>query len=869
MKRYYKYIVNFLLGLAIWNVVDAQETKQTFTVLGNCEMCKERIEHAVLSLKAVSQATWNAKTRELSVAYDSTSASKDVIQQKVAAVGHDNESYKAADDVYRALPACCHYHRNIKGGEANVVHQLSGVILEETLKGTLHPVAGATVKNLHTNEVFTTDSTGVFHVQSLLPAPLEISYTELITDTITAKDNGFLTVTLKSASSVNLKGVTIMGRRAPAYLSVKSVYNTLNLGAAELSKAACCNLSESFETSPSVDVSYADAVTGMKQIQLLGLAGTYTQLLTENVAELKGLPGSYGLTFIPGPWIESIQLTKGVGSVANGYESIAGQINVEEKKPDIPTRLLVNSYINSMGRIEGNVNFTQRINDKWSTALLTHANTMAWEHDGNHDGFLDIPGGRQLNLINRWKYMDNNGWVAQFAIKVMNDKREAGQSDSHHDGTGSNDNHYNVNIDAEQYTFTGKLGYVFPQHRYKSLGLILSGNLYNNASVYGINTYSGKQKNIYASLIWQSIIGNTFHKYRTGLSFANENYREVYIADHTGHGPGEDGNGHNHGQPGSTGVISRYNRNEIIPGAFFEYTYTSPFNLSVIAGIRGDYHNYFGWVTTPRLNLKYDFTENTSARFSVGSGFRIANILAENAAAFVSSREFKIVNPSNDFGYGLDPEKAWTYGLNFMHAFTLKDRKGILSVDAYRTSFQNQTVVDFDAHPQELNFYNLSGSSYSNNIQAELNYEVLNHLDLRLAYRWLDVKTNYWGELLQKPLVSKHRAFINLEYKLADKWRFDFTTQWFGRKRIPYTASNPAALRLGEYSPSYFQLNAQVTRKFNNKLELYVGGENLGGYRQKNPILDAANPYSRYFDASLLWGPVTGRMFYLGGRFTL
>ncbi|MBN8857484.1 MAG: TonB-dependent receptor [Sphingobacteriales bacterium] len=842
---------------------------ETFRVAGNCEICKARIERSTFTIKAVNKAEWDIKTNQLTVQFDSASTSKSAIQQRIAEAGHDNELFKASDEIYQTLPSCCHYQR-IKGGdERQILHSLSGVILEETVKGKIYPVAGATIKNLHSGGYFVTDSTGVFHIQSTLPVPLAVSYTGFQPDTITVANTDLLTITLKNTGSGDLKAITITSKRTPAYISSRSAYNVLHLGAAELSKAACCNLSESFETSPSVDVSYTDAVTGIKQIQLLGLSGIYTQLLTENVPELKGLPGSYGLTFIPGPWIESIQITKGTGSVANGYESITGQINVEEKKPDSPEKLLVNTYANSMGRVEGNINLSQKINEKWSTALLTHSDAVLIRHDANHDGFIDMPSGRQFNVINRWKYMNTDGWVGQFAVKVLNDKRYAGQRDAHHSTIDGATHHYNVDMATEQYTLTGKLGYVFPGHKYKSLGLIFSGNIFNNQSVYGLSEYTGRQKNFYANFIYQSIIGTTAHKYRAGLSLSNEHYNEIYTADHSSH---IDGTGdHDHGQDGTdtSAVTKVFARGEIISGAFVEYTYTAPEKLSVIAGARADYHNYFGWIFTPRLNVKYDFTAQTNLRLSVGSGYRLANIFAENAAAFVSSRQFQILNPSNSYGYGLDPERAWTMGINFLHSFKLSRRSGILSIDAYRTNFVNQTVVDLDANPQKISFYNLDGKSYSHNIQVELNYELLKKLDIRIAYRWLDAKTDYYGRMREKPLISKHRAFVNLAYKIADKWKFDYTVQWFGKKRIPYTGSNPEDLQLPGYSPAYIQMAAQVTRKLGERWEIYTGGENLTGYRQSNPILDAQNPFSRYFDASLVWGPVTGRMIYAGARFIL
>jgi len=859
--------------LALWAVASVAQTKNadtgTLKVSGNCEMCKKRIEQSAYTTKGVAVAQWDAKTNQLTVQFDSSITSKAAILEKIAEAGHDNELFKASEQVYNSLPECCQYHRIKDGGGRNILQTISGVVVEETITGKINPVANATIKNLHSGGYFVTDSTGVFHIQSTLPVPIAISYTEFRTDTLTITNTNLLTITLKKANAGVLNTITITSRKATPYISPRSVYNTRQLGAAELAKAACCNLSESFETSPSVDVSYTDAVTGIKQIQLLGLSGIYTQLLTENVPELKGLPGSYGLTFIPGPAIESIQITKGTGSVINGYESIAGQINVEEKKPDNAERLLVNGYANSMGRIEGNINLTQKINEKWSTALLSHSDAVVIKHDANHDGFVDIPSGRQYNIINRWKYVDNNGWIGQVAVKILNDKRYAGQRDSHHSTTSGTNNHYNVDMDVEQYAVTGKLGYVFPRHKYKSLGLIFSGNTYNNNSTYGLSKYEGSQNIFYTNLIYQSIIGTTAHKYKTGLSFSNEHYNESYTADHRAHG---DSTEHNH-SPGAGGsgdsiFTASYTRKEIVPGAFFEYTYTAE-KFSVIAGVRVDHHNHFGFIVTPRINAKYDFTKQTSVRASFGYGYRLANIFAENAAAFASSRRFEIVHPADNYGYGLDPEKAWTLGLNLVHSFKLFDRSGVLSVDAYRTSFINQTVVDVDANPQKISFYNLDGKSYSNSVQVELNYEVWKNLDARIAYRWLDAQTDYYGRQREKPLIAKHRLFLNLAYKISDKWRFDYTVQWFGKKRIPYTGSNPAAFQLQEYSPSYIQMAAQVTRKFGSKWEVYVGGENLTGYKQANPILDAQNPYSRYFDASMVWGPVTGRMFYLGGRFTL
>ncbi len=855
-----KKIIVVVLCAVIGFAASAQKKNiktETFKVYGTCIQCKNRIEGALKEL-GTYKANWSIETKMLTVSYDSVKLSKEKIEKKLASVGHDTDDFQAGEKTYFSLPKCCYYERYQKpavaAAKADTVkavtvtkqetHTVTGIILQEDKKGKLIPLEKATVQCLEMNRSAVTDSLGVFQLQCNIPITLSVSYAGLKTDTVHISSAGNIEIILKNSSTTNLNAVVVKARSQTTYVSTINPFNTLNIGSRELTKAACCNLSESFETSPSVDVNYADAVTGIKQIQLLGLSGNYTQITTENTPEIRGLAGSYGLTFIPGPWIEGIQVTKGAGSVANGYESIAGQINVEEKKPDKADRLFINSYANSMGRLETTLNLSKKINDQWSTALLTHVNGVAEKSDRNHDGFLDLPIGRQLNIINRWRYADTKGVFAQFAFKALNDRRQAGQTDFNPSTDKLTTNKYGVGIDVNQYAFTGKLGYVFPAEKYKSIGFIFSANEYNNHSYYGLTQYTGKQGSVYANLIYQSIIGSTIHKFRTGLSFSNDRYNETYNALH-------------------------FERRETVPGAFFEYTYTPVTKFTAVAGIRADHHNQYGWITTPRLHLKYDFNPKTNLRFSIGSGSRTANIFAENTGLLASARQFNIVNPSSGYGYGLQPEKAWNYGVNFIHNFKWHDRAGSFSIDAYRTSFTQQVVADVDTDPQKVLFYDLNGRSYSNSLQAEFNYELIPKLDIRLAYRLLDVQTNYKGTMLEKPLLAKARAFINGAYETKNKWKFDLTTQWLSKKRLPTTQLNPPDKQLGSYSPSFVQMSAQVGKQLGKNWDVYLGAENLTGYTQKNLFISGNQPFSPYFDGSIVWGPVNGRVLYAGMRFTI
>ncbi|MEM6348547.1 MAG: TonB-dependent receptor, partial [Bacteroidota bacterium] len=256
-------------------------------------------------------------------------------------------------------------------------------------------------------------------------------------------------------------------------------------------------------------------------------------------------------------------------------------------------------------------------------------------------------------------------------------------------------------------------------------------------------------------------------------------------------------------------------------------------------------------------------------RLSAGRGQRTANIFAENSGLLASSRRVIIRGGDSDKPYGLDQEIAWNYGLNLTQLFTLDYREGSISFDFYRTDFVNQIVVDVDQSPRQVVFYNLDGKSYSNSFQAQLDYELIKRLDLRLAYRWFDVMTTYDGRLRQKPLISAHRAFVNLAYESRNYWKFDLTLNWQGKKRIPFTSRNPDSYRLSQIAPAFFLLNGQITKTWQEKFDVYLGVENLLNFTQENPILASDDPFGRNFDSSLIWGPIFGRNVYLGLRYSI
>lgn len=710
----------------------------------------------------------------------------------------------------------------------------------ESEHGHKHPIIGANIYWSGTSEGTVSNKSGNFSIDNKHGHKfLVVSFIGYTSDTVLIEEKKHFEVLLQDA--IDLEEAEIVKRRKSTELSMINPLKIERISSGELEKAACCNLSESFETNPSVDVSFTDAITGTKQIQMLGLAGPYTQITRENIPAVRGLLSIYGMEHIPGPWIESIQLNKGTGSVVNGFESIAGQINVELRKPEESDKLYLNLFGNTESRTEANLSLAHQINDRWSTGLLMHGRKQFVAMDNNGDGFTDKPTGDQFIFLNRWKFKDEHGWVSQIGIKATGNNTLGGQT-----GYIPKIDEGLWGFDMETRGIEGwlKLGRVFEAKPSQSFGIQLSGLSFDQNSKFGFKEYSGLQQSLYGNFIFQSILSDTRHNYRLGGSFQYDEYTESLDS-------------------------LNFIRKELVPGIFTEYTFSPAENIDVVAGIRADYHNQYKLFITPRLHMRYALTDNTVLRFSAGRGQRTASILSENSAVMASSRSINIQGDNSDKPYGLNPETAWNVGGNFTQKYKLDYRDGSISFDIYHTYFTDQVVYDLDASPQTILFYNLDGKSYSTSFQSQFDYELIRRLDVRLAYRWYDVKTQYQSGLKSKPLVASHRAFINLAYATRNHWKFDYTLQWYGSKRIPETGSNPEIYRLAENSPSFSQMNAQVSKEWQEKFELYLGVENLLDYKQENPILASDQPFGQYFDSSLVWGPIFGRMVYVGLRFKI
>lgn len=772
---------------------------------------------------------------------------------------------------------------------------VSGVVMDD--KGEL--LIGANVYWAGTGTGVATDIDGAFSLPTVGSTNLLVtSYMGYHNDTTEVHSGEQVTIVL--VSDLVLDEVTITERKMAVLRSRTAAFDTQTLTGDELCKAACCNLSESFETSASVDVAYADAATGAKQIRLLGLSGTYVQLLTENTPNVRGLAQSFGMEYIPGAWMEAIQVSKGTSSVINGYEAIAGQINVEFLKPQKQDPIAVNLYLNTELMAEINATGGWDINDKVSTGILLNAKDMELEMDHNHDGFTDLPRNRNLNLLNRW-YIKSGDYTGQVLVRALYDQRLGGtlsslqfdnlQSDRNTQLSNSQLSNsqmaYPIDLRTRRIDGFMKNGYVFDQATGMSVGVIASASYHSQTNRYGSRLWDANQTNAYLNAIFQTSFedpsidpfDNHEHKLSAGISVNYDRYDEQYEGIFAG------------SQEQGT-KNQDFLSNEVTSGMFAEYTYSYKDKVTLLVGLREDYSTRYGFFTTPRMNLRYAPFEWWTLRGSVGLGYRSPNAVADNAAYLPSYRNYTMEK-------SLKQERSLNTGITTTFYIPIGKRELTLSAEYYYTRFLDGMIADIDRDLHRVYLYNLSdiagAQSFSHNYQIEANMEILRGWTMTAAFRYTDVKQSTFlptGELvlMDKALQNQFKGVITTSYQTPLKtWQFDLTAQFNGPGRMPmgftipegskqyYTAPSLVG-RGGEsliYHKWYPQLLGQIT-KYWRTCSLYLGAENMTNFTQDSPIRGDryensthVNPNSPDFDASMVWAPISGWKIYLGFRWNL
>ena len=744
-----------------------------------------------------------------------------------------------------------------------------GTVLDD--KG--EPLVGANVYWAGTTIGVATDVDGRFQLEPVNSTNLLVtSFMGFHNDTTEVIAHNELMIVL--VSNLLLDEVDIVERKMAVLRSRVSPLQVETLTGEALCMAACCNLSESFENSASVDVAYSDAATGAKQIRLLGLSGTYVQMLTENTPNIRGLAQAFGMEYIPGPWMEAIQVSKGTSSVLNGYEAIAGQINVEYLKPQTQDPISLNAMISTETHAEVNASGGWDLNDKVSIGVLFHAQNMSLELDHNHDGFLDMPKNTNVNLLNRW-YVKTGDYTGQFLVRGLYDRRTGGLTSEASKELGA----YKIDLNTWRVDGFMKNGYVFNQELGTSIGIITSVSYHNQSNTYGWCQWNAAQTNAYLNAIFQTNFDDSAtdmwddhsHKLSAGLSVNYDGYDEAI------------------GLKSDMWNSIRLDRWEVTPGVFAEYTYTYKDKVTLLAGIREDYSTRYGFFTTPRMNVRFAPFEWWTLRGSVGLGYRSPNALADNAAYLASNRMVPV--DATD----LAQERSMNTGMSTAFYIPMGKRELQLSGEYYYTKFLDGVIADMDRDLHGITLYNMhdvDGAQYfSHNWQVEANMEILRGWTMTAAFRYTDVQQTTFNsqageyQLRDKPLQNKFKGIITTSYQTPLKtWQFDLTAQFNGEGRMPdgfvvpigskqYTISNGQV-----YHKWYPQLLGQVTKYFRT-WSIYLGAENITNFTQDNPIVGErreakgkhkyVDPTSDTYDASMIWAPIHGWKLYLGFRWAL
>lgn len=711
---------------------------------------------------------------------------------------------------------------------------IKGKVVTTNKKGVKEPVPGAKIKWAKGEDMALSQSDGSFSVHAHeLPDTLFIKFTGYKLIAYEVKDPS-IDYEFNLREGVVLNGVVVIAEDVNKNIDLIDPFNVERIGSGELRKAACCNLSESFETNASVDVNMTDAVSGAKKIQMLGLDGVYTQLQWENIPLVRGLSTSYGLNFTPGTWIESIQITKGTGSVTNGYESMAGMINLEMIKPLEGPRFYLNLYGNKFSRAEVNFHGSQIFSKKWSTMTFLHLSHQQFESDVNNDGFRDMPIGFIGAFMHRWQFEGKNS-EAKFGIKGTFADKQGGQL-----GTTVSDAStpsWFAGQNTEHLELFFKNGYFLKNREQGSIGIIAQLKYHHMANSFGLTNYEGVQRKGYLNVMYGDMIKDTRHKIKTGVSFILDDYNESYND-------------------------SSFLKTEIVPGAFFEYTYNQNDNFILVAGVRGDYHNLYGPLFAPRMHAKWNIKKLSALRFSAGRGLRVPNPYADYLSNMASSRLW-IVDPN------LRPEDCISTGVTFVQKFATWKEVSSISFDYFYTHFFNAVIADMDQSPNELHIYSTNTTMFSHSVQAELSFKPVKGLELRAAFKFYDVQAEFGGVMQQRAFVPRYRALFNAGYTTRNKkWSFDVTGNFVGRKRLPSLASNPEEYQRPLESETYWLLNSQITHNF-KRFSVYVGGENLLNVIQSDAIISADDPFGSYFDATQVWAPISGFNVYGGIHFEI
>lgn len=641
--------------------------------------------------------------------------------------------------------------------------------------------------------------------------------------------------------------VRINGEKKGFQIRGRGLQKEEQLNETEFKKAACCTLSESFETTNTVEISNADGISGIRQVEMLGLAGKYVLMTADNVPLVRGLSVLTGLNQIPGPMVSAVNVSKGNGSVSTGFEGLTGGINYALKADPKDPKLFLNGYLSNQLRGEGNLIWNQKINKRSYNHSYLHYGGQWRTMDQGGDGMTDMPLSDRILLANQFNSYQNK-FEMVLGASHLDEKRRGGDV-RHFHGDHIHQPMFRFDMHEKKTDVWAKVGIFLNEEGSRSIGQILS--LTNHETRATLNNltgrnYTGRQQTLHYSAIYQSPDDEKWST-RAGVQFFADKVNETFA------------------DSGLTRLTPL--RTELSQGIFGEIVRKTE-KSTILLGMRTDYNNLYGWSFVPRLHTKFSLPRKRSLHFQSGKGIRTPWIYAEHLPLLISNRRFQVETNHKTGAYGLNRENAINTGFSYVHPFMMFGYPATFSADVFYTHFLNQVIADRDISPDLLMIRSVSGTR-SQMAQLDLMFMPHRRIELRMSYRYVQTMMKLAGEMRLQPLVSPHRALIVASFQNRKKWYADLIGQFNSPKRLPITQSLPEVDRKSEFSPAYVLINIQIRKNLPKNWELYAGAENLLNVIQKDPIMSAYNPNSPWFDAAYAWGPVNGINVFGGFRLYL
>ena len=597
-------------------------------------------------------------------------------------------------------------------------------------------------------------------------------------------------------------------------------------------------------------------------IHINGLEGPYTMVLIDGMPIVSGLSSVYGLSGIPQSLVERVEIVKGPASTLYGSEAVGGLINIITKQPINAPLLSVDIFGTTWGEVNTDIAAKFNITKKAQSLLGVNYYNYQNPIDNNNDNFTDVTLQNRISIFNKWNFSRKDNRLFSLVGRYVYEDRWGGEMNWNSQYRGGNEV-YGESIYTSRWEFFGNYQLPFKDR----LMLQFSFNGHDQNSVYGDTPYIADQKIAFGQLTWNKELGK--HDLLSGVT-----YRYTYYDDDTP----------------ATANFDDPNENQAshtnLPGLFVQDEISLNENNKLLLGMRYDYNSIHGGILTPRINYKWNSVDkNNILRFSLGNGYRVANVFTEDHAALTGAREVEFMS-------NLKPEKSWNGNINFVKKIYTTNGTFIgFDATAFYTYFNNKIIADYDTDPNKIIYDNLDGHAISQGISLNVDLALANGLKILLGATAMDVYSKENGEKIEQLFTENFTGVWNLGYTFGKLGlKIDYTGNLYGPMRLPLLSDTDPRK---EYSPYWSIQNIQLTKSFNNGLELYGGVKNILNWtpNKGNPFIIARaddpfdknvqfdadgqamvtpdNPYGLTFDPSYVYGPNQGIRGFLGVRWSI